>query len=68
MKPCTRGFDLIELNYQNPLMGVLVIFSTGTRKGMGTMCVESEICYEKYHEKNVLFMSLKLKVETKRKF
>ena len=37
--------------YQNPLMGVLAIFSTGTYAIIGTMCVESETCYEKYHEK-----------------
>ena len=37
--------------YQKPLMGVLVIFSTSTYAIIGTTCVESETCYEKYHEK-----------------
>ena len=32
-------------------MGVLAIFSTGTYAIIGTMCVKSETCYEKYHEK-----------------
>ena len=32
-------------------MGVLAIFSTGTYANIGTMCVEPETCYEKYHEK-----------------
>ena len=34
-------------------MGVLALFPTGTYAGIGTMCVESEICYEKYHGKKV---------------
>ena len=59
---------MVQMVYNRTLSWGFWFFSTGTRKGMGTMCVESEICYEKYHEKNVLFMSLKLKVETKRKF
>ena len=33
--------------YQNPFMGVLAIFSTGTYAIIGTTCVESETCYEK---------------------
>ena len=36
--------------YQNPLMGDLAIFSTGTYAIIGTTCVKSETCYEKYHE------------------
>ena len=33
-------------------MGVLDnFFLTGTYTGIGTTCVESEKCYEKYHEK-----------------
>ena len=32
-------------------MGVLAIFSTGTYAIIGMTCVESEICYEKYHKK-----------------
>ena len=32
-------------------MGVLAIFSTGTYAVIGTMCVESETRYEKYHKK-----------------
>ena len=32
-------------------MGVLAFFPTGTYAGIGTMCVEPEIYYEKYHEK-----------------
>ena len=35
-------------------MGVLAIFSTGTYATIGTMCVESETCYEKYPKKLVL--------------
>ena len=41
--------------YQKPLMGVLAIFSTGTYAIIGTTCVESETCYEKYHEKKIMF-------------
>ena len=37
--------------YQNSLMGVLAIFSTGTFAIIGTMCVESETCFGKYQEK-----------------
>ena len=37
--------------YYSPLRGALAIFSTGTYAGIGTMCVESETCYKKYHEK-----------------
>ena len=33
-------------------MGVLTVFSTGTYAIIGTTCVESETCYEKYQEKN----------------
>ena len=40
--------------YQKPLMGVLAIFSTGTYV-IGAMCVESETCFEKYHEKKDYF-------------
>ena len=32
-------------------MGVLAIFYTGTYAIVGTTCVDSETCYEKYHEK-----------------
>ena len=32
-------------------MGVLAILSTGTYAIIGTMCVQSETCYEKYHKK-----------------
>ena len=39
--------------YQNPLIGVLAIFLTGTYAGIGTWCVEFEICYDKYHKKNI---------------
>ena len=39
--------------YQNPLMWVLAIFSTGTYAVIGTRCVESETCYEKYHKKKI---------------
>ena len=43
-----------DLNYQNPIMGVLAIFSTGTYAIIGTMCVESETCYEENHEKKTV--------------
>ena len=37
----------------------LAIFSTGTYAGIGTMCVESETCYEKYQEeKKYLHLNL----------
>ena len=39
--------------YQNPLMGVLAMFSAGTYAIIGTTCVESETRYEKYHEKKL---------------
>ena len=32
-------------------MGVLAVFPAGTYTITGTMCVESEKCYEKYHKK-----------------
>ena len=42
-------------------MGVLAIFSTGTYAIIGTMCVQSETCYEKHHEKKMfLFVILNL--------
>ena len=41
-------------NQQTPPMGLLTIFSTGTYAIIGTTCVESETCYEKYHEKKVM--------------
>ena len=44
-------FFLCSDFYYSPLRGALAIFSTGTYAGIGTMCVESETCYEKYHEK-----------------
>ena len=34
-------------------MGVLAIFSTATYAIIGTMCVKSETCNEKYHEKKI---------------
>ena len=46
-----RCYYLVSCFYQNTLMGVLAIFSTGTFAIIGTMCVESETCYEKYQEK-----------------
>ena len=39
--------------YQNPLMWVLAIFSTGTYAIIGTTRVESETFNEKYHEKKI---------------
>ena len=36
------------------LMGALAIFSTGTYAIIGTTCVESETCYEKYHKKLII--------------
>ena len=38
-------------------MGVLSIFSTGTYEIIGTTCVESETCYEKYLEKKNIYKS-----------
>ena len=32
-------------------------FSTGTYAIIGTMCVKSETCYEKYHEKKEICMA-----------
>ena len=32
-------------------MGVLAIFPTGTYAGIGTTCVQFEMCYEKHHKK-----------------
>ena len=54
--------------YQNPFMGDLAIFSTGTYAIIGTTCVESETCNEKYHEKKyslwtkmvLLFLNMKI--------
>ena len=59
--PCS-GF------YYSPLRGSLAIFSTGTYAGIGKMCVKSETCYEKYHDKKKLstkvYFSLTLYVST----
>ena len=37
---------------------VLAIFSTGTYAIIGTTCVKSETCYEKYHEKKLSSISI----------
>ena len=39
---------------QNPLMGVLAFFFHWFLCNHRYMCVKSETCYEKYHEKNTL--------------
>ena len=47
----TNKNTLCSGSYQNPFVGILAIFSTGTYQIKGTRCVESETCCEKYHEK-----------------
>ena len=32
-------------------------FPTGTYEGIGTTCVESEICYENYHKKDLIVLN-----------
>ena len=50
----TKGYPLeypLQWFLPKPSHGGFGIFSTGTYMGIGTMCVESEICYEKYYGK-----------------
>ena len=48
----------LEWFSSEPSHGGFGIFSTGSHRGMGTTCVESEICNEKYQEKNTTLVDV----------